>query len=474
MDMDRSPARDGQMPLRDIMDKKKRKNEYALERLFGRILSPFEAFLKRTTAGGIVLMGTTVLTLIAANSAWGDAFLRFWEQRARFGIGSLQFEMSLHDLINDGLMSLFFLVVGLELKREMKVGELSSWRDAALPVFAAAGGMVVPALIYYAVNPHGTAAAGWGIPMATDIAFAVGILVLLSWRIPSGLIIFLTALAIADDLGAVLVIALFYTHEISLDAIGFASAVLFLLLLLNRGGIRHAIPYGVLGVLLWLALHHSGVHSTLAGVLLAFAIPARPARAPAEFERRLVELQNAFHAEAAAPDFVDQPLSNPRMATIAETLERNSRAVQSPLQRMEHRLGPWVTFVVIPLFALNNVGIDFEKIALLQGLCEPVTMGVCLGLVFGKFTGISVFSWIAVKLGIGRLPSEVRWRHLLGVAWLGGIGFTMSLFISQLAFDDRLLQEQAKLGILTASLLSAMVGMTWLYFGGTRAQPNRK
>jgi Na+:H+ antiporter, NhaA family len=444
---------------------KELQTEYPLEQLFGRILSPFERFLRQTTAGGIVLMGTTMLTLLVANSRWGGAFQHFWDQPLDLRLGAWQLDQSLHHLVNDGLMALFFLLVGLELKREMLVGELSSLRDAVLPVVAAIGGMLIPALIYLAFNPEGPSASGWGIPMATDIAFAVGILVLLAWRIPRNLIVFLTALAIADDLGAVLVIALFYTAQLDYEALGFGAAILTVLVLLNRGGIRHPLPYGLLGISLWLALLHSGVHATLAGIFLAFAIPARSYYTPQQFERRLEKLTQAFRSETVNPETPDDPLSNHRMATIAESLEEAANAVQAPLQRMEHALQPWVAFGVIPVFALANAGIDFGEIQLAETLAQPVTIGVILGLVLGKFIGIGATSWLAVRLGIGRLPTGVEWRHIFGAAWLGGVGFTMSLFINQLAFPEApWLLEQARFGILAASAISAVMGLIWLYF----------
>jgi NhaA family Na+:H+ antiporter len=442
--------------------KQLRGNDYPLESLFGHILSPFERFLQRTTSGGYILMGTTVVALVLANSMWGDYARHLWEQPLYIGIGTWQLKLSLHSWINEGLMTLFFLLVGLELKREILVGELASFRDATLPVMAAIGGMIMPALIYYVLNPDGPTAHGWGIPTATDIAFAVGILVLLSWRIPANLIIFLTALAIVDDLGAVLIIATFYTHEISLTALGGAGGILFLLTILNQGGIRHPLPYGLLGIVLWVTLLKSGVHATVSGVLLAFTIPARPVFTLQHFEQRLTQLQNALHSEVAALDACENALGCPDMATIAENLERAARAVQSPQQHMEHTLSPWVTFVVIPLFALSNAAIDFHAIELGHALSHPLTMGVMLGLVLGKFIGISFFSWLAIKLRIARLPSGVGWWHLMGAAWLAGIGFTMSLFISQLAFKDPVLVEQAKLGILFASLIAACLGLIWL------------
>lgn len=257
-------------------------------------------------------------------------------------------------------MALFFLLAGLEIKREILAGELSSPRDAALPIGAAIGGMVVPALVYALFNYGTSSASGWGIPMATDIAFAI--LVLLAWRVPRSLIIFVTALAIVDDLGAVFVIALFYTHEINRIALAWAASVLALLILFNRGGIRHSLPYILAGIALWYLTLLSGLHATVAGILLALTIPARPAFTPEQFDQRLQELGEGFHGAALDPDAPDHPLSNHRMATIAENVESAAMAVQAPLQRMEHGLSAWVTFLVIPVFALANAGIDFSHI----------------------------------------------------------------------------------------------------------------
>ena len=451
-------------------------HKYPLEPLFERIRSPFERFLRRTTAGGIVLMATTFISLGLATLLGADVMQQFWDRPlAVSGGSSLTLELTIRAWVSDALMALFFLLVGLELKREILVGELASIRDAALPVIAATGGMVVPALFYTALNFGSEGANGWGIPMATDIAFAVGIMVLLAWRVPRNLIVFLTALAIADDLGAVLVIAIFYTAELNVTALIASALLLALLFLFNRAGIRNLLPYAAIGALLWFALHASGVHATLAGVLLAAMIPVRPSHSPANFEHRIEQLQDAFRADRRDPDTPDDPLSNSRMASIAEAMERSAVAVQSPLQRMEHGLTPWVTFVIIPLFALANVGLNLGTIEWSHLLDSRVTAGVLTGLVFGKFIGVLGFSWLAVRLGLARLPRDVTWNQLAGAAWLAGIGFTMSLFITQLAFRDASLVEEAKLGILLASLVAAVIGLTWLFWASSgtsaRTQP---
>ncbi len=456
-EFDRSP---GGHLYNALMESQKK---YPLEPLFGRFLTPLEQFLRRTTAGGIVLVLTTIAALVIASGPAGGAFHHFWELPLAIDLGDrIRMELTLHQWVNDGLMALFFLMVGLELKREILVGELSSLKDAALPVAAALGGMVAPALAYALFNGGTPTASGWGIPMATDIAFAIGILVLLASRIPRNLIIFLTALAIADDLGAVLVIAIFYTADMNLHALAAAGGLFALLLLLNRGGIRHPLPYAAVGLLLWFAVHASGVHATLAGILLAFVIPARPAHTAGQFGQHIVELQSAFRENRLDAEAPDDPLGNRRMTAIAEAMEHSAAAVQSPLQRLEHGLAPWVTFFIIPVFALSNAGIDLGGVAWGGALANSVTLGVLCGLALGKFSGISLFSWLAVRAGLARLPSGVQWSHLLGAAWLAGIGFTMSLFIAQLAFTSADAVEQAKLGILMGSALSAALGLAWL------------
>lgn len=444
---------------------------YPLERLFGRVLSPLERFLRKATAGGVVLIATTLVAIGIANSPLGGPVAHLWEQTTGIGIGNWSLRLTLHEWINDGLMALFFLVVGLELKRETIAGELASLKDAALPIAAAVGGMIVPALIYAVWNLGTPAVRGWGIPMATDIAFAIGILVLLAWRVPRALIVFLMALAIADDLGAVLVIALFYTAALDVDSLIAAVVVLALLILLNRGGVRNGLPYWVLGVLLWYFTLRSGVHATVAGVLLAFTIPVRPTYTPSQFDARVSELLAAFRQHALDPSTPSYPFTSHDMAAIAVNLEQDAKAVQSPLHRTEHHVTGWVTFLVLPLFAFANAGLDLRGTRLAESLGHPITLGIACGLLFGKFVGIGAFSWLAIKSNLARLPQEVAWRHLLGAAWLGGIGFTMSLFIAGLAFNDPRDLDLAKLGILCASLISALLGLAWLLVSTSGRRP---
>ncbi|MGC8493049.1 MAG: Na+/H+ antiporter NhaA [Syntrophobacteraceae bacterium] len=447
---------------------KRNGNGFYFESFFGRILSPFERFLKQTTAGGIILILAVAAGLVCANFGPLHLVSRVWELPFRVGFQNVYLEMTFHAWINDGLMTLFFFSVGLELKRELMVGELSSFKDAILPIIAAFGGMVVPAAIYLMLNPHDPAARGWGVPIATDIAFAVGILVLLGRRVPPGLVVFLTALAIADDLGAVAVIAFFYTGHLQVLALLAAALLLLFLFVLNRGGIRHPFPYALLGVFLWFAMLKSGIHPTIAGILLACAIPAKSAFTPPEFAVKIEQLQEELYEESFDPSGCDHAINCPGMASVAENLEKAARAVQSPLQRLEHSLGPWVTFLILPLFAFSNLGIDFSKISLNVAFGR-IALGVALGLVFGKFIGISLFSWLAVTLKIAKLPNRVTWTQMLGIGWLGGIGLTMSLFISNLAFGGPVHLEEAKIGILVASAVAAPLGLAWLYRLGRKS-----
>jgi NhaA family Na+:H+ antiporter len=417
------------------------------------LLRPFQAFLRLETASGLLLLSAAVVALAWANSPWAASYFAVWETHLLAGAGDLVIDQSLHHWINDGLMAVFFFVVGLEIKRELLMGELASPRRAALGVSAALGGMLVPAAIYATLNVGGVGAAGWGIPMATDIAFALGVLALLGNRIPLSLKVFLTAIAIVDDLGAVLVIAVFYTAELSWTALGLAAVVLAALVLVNRLGIRSPTPYALLGLVLWVALLESGVHATLAGVLLALTIPARRRIDATEFLRQ-AEVYLAEFAEDVQ-DGRREPTEDQRDAL--HSLQVAAEHLGSPLVRLEHALHPWVAFAIMPVFALANAGVSLPgDVAGVLG--SPVALGIVLGLVLGKPIGILTFSWVAVRLGLATLPAGIGWRQVGGVSLVCGIGFTMSLFIASLAFGDAALLDAAKIGILTASFISGSAG----------------
>ena len=419
-----------------------------------RALRPFQRFAHTESAGGIVLLACAVIALVWANSPWAQAYVHLWEIPFGISTGSHRFEMSLHEWINDGLMAVFFFVVGLEIKREMLVGELSSRQQAALPVAAALGGMIVPALIYAGLNAGGPGEAGWGIPMATDIAFALGVLALLGPRVPVALKIFLTALAIVDDIGAVLVIALFYTSAISWGSLFLALGVVAALLTLNALGVRRRGWYVALGILLWIACLRSGIHATVAGVALAMTIPARTRVREEDFLRRARASVDEFE-QACQPG--ETVLTNRAQQEAIEALEHETEAVQSPLLTLERKLHGFVAFFVMPLFALANAGVGMGR-ELFTSLSPAVTAGVALGLVLGKPLGITLFAWLAVRLGLATLPTSASWRALHGVSWLGGIGFTMSLFIAALAFESPAMLDSAKLGILGASIITGGTG----------------
>jgi NhaA family Na+:H+ antiporter len=434
------------------------------EKTFERVLTPFEEFLHNQTSSSKVLMATALIALVIANSPWADAYHHLIELPLSLHAGPFALEKTLHHWINDGLMTLFFFLVGLEIKREILVGELAAPRQATLPILAAIGGMVVPALIYWLINADGPGARGWGIPMATDIAFAVGAMVLLGERVPKNLIVFLAALAIVDDLGAVLVIALFYTDHIALDALGAAAAMFGTLIAFNLGGIRRALPYFLVGSVMWLFLFESGIHATLAGILMAITIPARPKYHPERFRQRLDELAREF---AASHEPHGSILTNQRQFSVVQTLENAAQAVQTPLQRLEHAAHLPVGLIVIPIFALANAGVPIDVGAIPQVLTNPITLGVVCGLLFGKFIGIAGVAWLAVRLGVAQLPRDVTLPHVAGAAMLGGIGFTMSIFIAQLAFEQ--MPEYlllAKTGILAVSVTAGVAGTLYLRWLG--------
>jgi NhaA family Na+:H+ antiporter len=436
------------------------------EKAFDKVLTPFEEFIHRQTTSGLLLMTTAIIALLLANGPAAYFYHQLQHLEIGIRIGSWSLENNLHHWVNDGLMALFFFVVGLELKREILVGELANPRQAALPIVAAIGGMVVPALIYFAINPHGDAARGWGIPMATDIAFALGAIALLAGRVPKALITFLVALAIVDDLGAVIVIAIFYTEKLSMGWLMTSGVFFALLLILNVAGIRKLTPYFILAVFLWYAMFESGVHATLAGVLGAFSVPARPRYNPARFSEQVKESIARFDASHVPGQSI---MTNDKLRGIVQSLESGALQVQTPLQRLEHAWHLPVAYLVIPVFALFNAGIPLEFASIGNALAHPVTLGVSMGLIVGKVLGISAASWIAIKLGIGRLPAGTRFNQIIGVSLLGGIGFTMSIFIAELGFAHQpQLLLMAKTGILFASLFAGISGFIWLFLAGSK------
>jgi Na+:H+ antiporter, NhaA family len=378
-----------------------------------RLVRTFQEFARLEASGGILLIGCTVVALAWANSPWAGSYFHLWHTDPTFGFAGKQMSKPLHFWINDGLMALFFLLVGLEIKRETLVGELASFRKAALPIAAALGGMIVPAALYFLFNRGGPGVAGWGIPMATDIAFALGVLALLGDRAPTSLKVFLAALAIADDIGAVLVIAFFYTAQISWISLGVGGLFFLALIAANRAGARHPLIYVVLGLGLWIAFLQSGIHATVAGVLLAITIPSR---------QRV-----------------------------------NSVDAESLMLRFEHALMPWNKYVIMPVFALANAGVILG-VGAARSLADPISVGVICGLILGKPIGIVLFSWLATQSRIATMLDGISWRQIAGVGLLGGIGFTMSLFIANLAFGDTPALEMAKVGILAASITSGVAG----------------
>ncbi len=429
-----------------------------------KLVRPFQEFAARETSGGILLLACTIAALVWANSPWSESYASLWHTSLSVGMGGFTLSHDLHFWVNDGLMAVFFFVVGLEIKRELLAGELASPRQAALPILAALGGVVVPALLYSALNARGPGAPGWGIPMATDIAFAIGVMALLGERVPLGLKVFLTALAIVDDIAAVLVIALFYTAELAWGALGFAGVCLLTLFAANRLGVRNPIPYALAGCVLWMAVLQSGVHSTIAGVLLAFMIPSRTALNQSEFLRDSRAVLDHFERATESERSV---LSDSEQQVAIEALEDGCEKVQPPLHRLEHGLHPWVTFAIMPLFALANAGVPLMGVGKAVG--NPIALGVVLGLVLGKPIGITLASWLAVRLGLASLPENVSWKHIHGAGWVAGIGFTMSLFMAGLSFRDEAQITAAKLGIITASLCAGIVGSVILLRTGQEA-----
>lgn len=421
-------------------------------------------FINEEAYGGILLILATIAAMIWANSSFYESYHHLWHEfKVGFVWGDLNMVSSLHHWINDGLMALFFFVVGLEIKREIMGGELSSLKKASLPIAAAVGGMIIPALLYVFVNiNYPEYIGGWGIPMATDIAFALGLLAMLGNRVPLNLKIFLTALAIADDLGAVMVIAVFYTESIDYNELLYAGFFLAVLIAANYAGIRRTVFYAIVGFAgVWIAFIYSGVHATIAGVLIALTIPARTKIGEIDYIDKLSVYLNKFKSEKI--DSKSTLLTKKQVHLISEIGELNEKA-HTPLQKLEHALHPVSAYFILPVFALSNAGIHIDG-RIIDMLLHPISLGIIAGLVLGKFLGISLLSRLVVKFKWAQLPEGISWNHIYGVAFLAGIGFTMSMFISDLAFKEEAFKQIAKVGIMAASLLSAVIGMTWLVYG---------
>ncbi|HLU16897.1 MAG TPA: Na+/H+ antiporter NhaA [Edaphocola sp.] len=422
-----------------------------------RVTRPIQKFIQNEKAGGIVLGISVILALIIANSPLAEAYHHILGYQIGFQVeGQSYLSYNLHHWIDDGLMAIFFFVVGLELKREIVGGELANPRKAMLPIAAALGGMIVPAIIYLIFNPAGEVHSGWGIPMATDIAFALGVLYLLGDRIPLALKVFLTALAIVDDLGAVLVIAFFYTSDISLMNLFLGLAFLLIMFIGNKLGIRSILFYAIVGIGgVWTAFLLSGVHATIAAVLAAFMMPADVKLREHVYASKVEQLLKRF--KGIDPNNAIPTLTNDQLHVLDEIKKSTDSAIP-PLQKLEHSMHPFVSFVILPIFALANAGVSFMDIDPSELFSTNVALGVTLGLLLGKVLGIVGFTLLAVNLKIAPLPQGMNLRNLLGLGFVGAIGFTMSLFITSLAFSHEVYQTQAKVGIFAASLLGGFIG----------------
>ena len=431
------------------------------EKTFEKVSTPLEHFIHAQTTTGVVLIFMTIVALILANSPLHGFYDEVFHLTISFNVGSWKLSHTIHHWINDGLMAIFFFLIGLEIKRNILVGELSNIKVAILPILSALGGMIVPALIYIAINHGLPSQNGWGIPMATDIAFALSALVLLGNRVSPSLVTFLIALAIVDDLGAVVVIALFYTEQIHLLPLLLAGGSFLVMVAFNRFGIHAILPYFLVGMFLWFFMLESGVHATIAGVIAAMAIPSKPKETPDDFTHHM---RNSLDEYDNYPVATDYSLHEKQKALLINMSERID-SIQSPSARLEQALHLPVSLIVIPLFALANAGISINFTEIDEAIVEPVALGIIIGLVVGKVLGIAGVAFLATKLGIAKLPQGSTMNQVFGVALLGGIGFTMSIFVAELAFyGNASAIFQAKIGILAASLFAGILGFIWLRF----------
>ncbi|QTA89979.1 Na+/H+ antiporter NhaA [Desulfonema magnum] len=428
----------------------------------GQEYKPFRWFFNKEIFSSILLMLASVSAIIIANSALSYKYLHWLHLEISLVFGTAKISYSLLHWINDGFMTLFFFTVGLEIKREVLVGELASFRIALLPVVAALGGMLVPGIIYTVFNFGNPGMSGWGIPVATDIAFSLGAIALLGNKLPPGLRVFLTAFAIADDLGAVFIIAIFYTKTIVTSYLIAMAVCVVILFIANLMWVRWVPFYIVLGISTWLCMMGSGIHATVAGVVVAMLVPARSKYNTARFVKKARGIIDNMHTDRLIDGHWYSIFIRPEHLNSVHALEVACHNVETPLQRLEHALHPWVVFVILPIFAFFNAGLSLQDIPLASAVTHPVTMGCALGLLIGKPIGITLASYLAVRFGIAILPADVRWPHITGAAMLGGIGFTMSLFISGLSFTDARFLNYSKLGVLSGSSFSVLGGLVFL------------
>lgn len=427
------------------------------------LLLPIKSFINKQTSVGILIIISAILAMIVANSPYANIYHNFWKQELYIGYNNAVLNKTVLHWINDGLMSIFFFMVGLELKREIMSGELSSFRKALLPIFAAIGGMIFPALIFIYFNFGLDSIKGWGIPMATDIAFALGVLYLLGNKVPLSLKIFLTAIAVIDDLGAILVVAFFYTSEIMLNNLAMGGVFLTLLVLANLFGIRNPIVYAIAGIGgLWMAIMLSGVHATIAAVLAAFAIPTSKKINTPLFLRKVkmlsYNIKQKLNSTSSNKNKTEDEITN-----LIEKFSLLTQDATPPLQRLESGLHSLVSFIILPIFAFANAGVTLDSNSF-NYIFSDVAIGILLGLLIGKFIGIVLFTKLMVFFKISKLPPNVEWKHVYGIGFLAAMGFTMSLFITELAFEDDILLTKAKIGILSASAIAGLIGYFYLRF----------